>query len=421
MKCFTASTEGIYYRFSSTYCMRILIVHNAYQKKGGEDFVVKSEAELLRTHGHEVQELLYDNDELKGGLAKVRLSLSLFYNQTSAQLLEEAIEGFNPDIIHVHNIFYIASPSVFYVAKRKGIPVVMTLHNYRLICSGALLLRSGQTCELCIKKTFPMAGIKHKCHKESRFQTLHLTLMTSIHKMLGTWKNKIDTFVVLTEFVKEKVSNSSLALPKDKIVVKPNFVDDLGFSPADQRGEYFLYVGRLSHEKGIQILLQAIEKYPHLKVEIIGDGPMRPQVEALQAKYPGVKFWGFQNKDFIKERLTGALALVFPSINYEGMPLTVLEAYATGTPVISSDIGNINLLIDNGVNGLHFRTGDPQSMGERMTEFSKNRGQYLHFYENARSTYEQKYSPDAGYQALIKLYGHVLQKKGKTIPQPVHQ
>jgi len=171
--------------------MKILIVHNTYQRKGGEDFVMESEANLLQQYGHQVEKMIFRNDDINSLGDKIKAAKGLFYNRESAKKLEQVINTFHPDIIHVHNIFYLASPSVFYEAKKLNIPVVVTLHNYRLICPGALLLRDAKVCELCVQKKFPLAGIRHGCHRGSSLQTAQLTLMTGIHKVLNTWKNKV--------------------------------------------------------------------------------------------------------------------------------------------------------------------------------------------------------------------------------------
>ncbi|MDN5201637.1 glycosyltransferase family 4 protein [Fulvivirgaceae bacterium BMA10] len=386
--------------------MRVLLVHNKYQYLGGEDKVFSEEADLLKRNDHVVDQLIFDNNELNSTLKKVKAGLQMAYNKSSGLILENRIKSFKPDIIHVHNIFYLVSPSILYVAKKYSIPVVVTLHNYRLICSGALLLRNASTCEICIGKILPFSGIKYKCHRNSTLQTTQLTLVTSMHKLLGTWKRKVDTFVTMTEFTKRKFVESSLKLDPNKIVVKPNSVDDLGYSDPNDRENYFLFVGRLSKEKGIDILLKATE-VGNFKLEIIGDGPMEDDVRKYINSNSNIVYHGYQDRDFIKQKLKSSLALVFPSISYEGLPITILEAFSTGTPVISSDIGNINQIVENQINGIHFRTSDFKDLGQKIGNFISENQKFRHLYENARATYIKKYTPEINYRNLINIYGRL--------------
>lgn len=395
--------------------MKILLIHNEYQKKGGEDFVVNSEAELLRSYGHEVELLLFNNDEVSSSLDKVKAGIGLFYNRSSAKKVSQAIQRFSPDVIHVHNIFYLISPAVFYMAQKHKVPVVMTFHNYRLICPGAMLMRDAKVCELCVDKVFPIHGIKYGCHRDSKVQTAQLTLMTGIHKVLHTWRDKIDRYIVLTDFVKEKVTSSSLKLAPEKVIVKPNFAVDLGVSPPEAREDFFLYIGRLSDEKGVRVLLEST-KYHDYKLEIIGDGPLRGMVESYMKDNPNITWWGFRDKAFISDRLAKCLAMVFTSVCYEGMPLTILEAFSKGTPVIASDIDNINRIVLNKHNGLHFATAKPRPLAEQISFFSRKKDELVDLYHNARQDYENNYSPEANYQQLLGVYqSMVAQKQAPSI------
>ncbi len=388
--------------------MKILIVHNTYQRTGGEDFVMESEANLLQKYGHQVEKMIYRNDDIHSIGDKIKTAKGLFYNRESAKKLEKVINTFHPDVIHVHNIFYLASPSIFYEAKKLNIPVVLTLHNYRLICPGALLLRDAKVCELCVHKTFPIAGIKYGCHRGSSLQTAQLTLMTGIHKVLNTWKNKVDRYIALTEFARQRILDSSLKLSPEQVLVKPNFVEDMGEAPYSQREPFFLFIGRLSEEKGIHTLMEALHQNP-FPLEVIGDGPLRAEVEKAESSLPNVKFWGFKDKAFIAERLGKCSALIFPSIWYEGMPLTLLEAFSRGTPVISSDMNNINMIVKNGHNGIHFQSGNARDLTDTISHFSKKRDQYRDFYVQARNDYDTLYSPQANYQQLVQIYESLFQ------------
>ena len=390
--------------------MRILLIHNKYIHKGGEDIAFETELNLLRQNNHTVYPLIFDNAKMNSKIGKIRLSIGAIYNSNSARRVSEVIKDFTPNVIHVHNHFYVASPSIFYVAKKFKIPILLTLHNYRLICSGALLMRNSQSCELCTKKKFPLYGVKYACHQNSHLTTAQITFVTSLHKLLGTWKNKVNKYLVLTEFAKSKFLNSSLDLKDDQIIVKPNSVDDYGVAASTDRKNVFLYVGRLSNEKGLEILLNATN-LRDFKLEIIGDGPLLNKVLDFQKRNKNIKYLGFQNKEFIIDRLKHCLALVFPSISYEGLPLIILEAFSTGTPIISSDIGNINTIVRKGINGLHFESGNAKSLAATIGYFQSNICDLSHLYLNARETFEKNYIHSKNYELLVKAYENVL--KGK--------
>ncbi|WP_448528502.1 glycosyltransferase family 4 protein [Raineya sp.] len=391
--------------------MKILQIHNRYTKKGGEDGVVEAEKNLLLANNHSVEQLFFENSAIQG-LEKLKIFYKSLYNWEAQKIVREKIKTFQPDIIHLHNLFYVASPAVLYEAHRQKIPVVQTIHNFRLICAGSLLLREGKVCEICTQKTFPLAGIQYKCFQNSAIKSAQLTMVTGLHKWLGTWKNKVDAYITLTEFVKNKLIQSSLHLPNEKIFIKPNFTYDKGFATAEQRQDFFLFVGRLSQEKGVRILLEASKTY-EFKLEIIGGGEQENLVRAYASSNPNIIYHGFQGQDFIFAKMKACRALLFPSVWYENMPLTILEAFSTGTPVIISDIDNLNEIVTDQHNGLHFRTGNSQDLAQKIQLFQQN--SFSHFYTNARKTYENLYSPEKNYQRLMQIYESVLQKKKNVV------
>ena len=389
--------------------MKILLIHNKYKEHGGEDVVVDTEFNILKQH-QQVRLLAFDNAAINSLLQKFLFGFRFFFNRQSASELQKVISEFQPDIIHVHNFFYVASPSIFFTAKKNKIPIVLTMHNFRLVCAGALLLRNHQVCELCIHKKFPASGIVHACHGRSRLRTAQLVAANAFHNYMGTWKNKVDTYIALTDFAKNKLADSSLGVPADKIIVKSNSVKDwTDQNNLPPRENFFLFVGRLSPEKGIDVLLKAMEQTHH-QLEIIGDGPLREEVEKRIRTRSNIKYWGYQEKAFIIERLRKASALIFPSIWYEGLPNTILEAFSTGTPIIASDIGNINSIVTNNYNGLLFRTGDPESLLNKINIFSEGSGETKKLNDNARTTYLEKYTEQKSYNALMAIYDRTIKK-----------
>lgn len=342
--------------------MRILFVHNYYQQRGGEDAVFEQEVSLLRENGYIVETVEFTNAGFDGSfMGNLLGAAKSLYNHESARRVEQAIDAFQPDVVHIHNLFYAASPSVIRAAKQRGIPVVMTLHNYRLVCNSGMLSRADQVpCERCLTKTLPLAGIRHSCFRGSRAQSIQLTAITSLHKLTGIWKS-VDRFIVLTDFAREKFLQSSLQLRPEQIVVKPNSIDELDYADPTERNDRFLYIGRLSFEKGIRVLIEAarVGKFP---IDIVGDGPFRPLVEQAAAELPNITYIGKLPHDQGIERLKKCKAMILPSIWYEGLPTTILEAFATGTPVICSDQGNLNSIVTDGKTGHLFETGSATSL-----------------------------------------------------------
>ena len=392
--------------------MRILFVHNRYQQEGGEDVALDLEVRLLRQKGHDVSTLLFDNDDLKGLATKVKKGVDAVYSRKSARLLADAIRGFRPDIVHVHNIFFAASPAVLWAAARQRLPVVYTLHNYRLICANALLLRDNQVCHLCVKKTFPLAGIRYKCYRGSAVETGLVTLVTGLHKVLRTWRRKVAAYIVLTEFARSRMQDSSLLPAPGQLHLLPNFIFDPGeASPPATRLSSYLFVGRISREKGVHVLLEAFARLPESTVLIIGDGPDKNMLEAAYQSFKNIIFAGKKEKSQVLQAMKGCRALLFPSIWYEGLPYTIIEAFATGTPVFASAIGSMQELIRDSYNGYHFPPGDAEGLRKKIIHFESHPEEHEQLYENARRTYTGKYHPDQHYASLMSIYENVLKIK----------
>jgi len=388
--------------------LKILLVHNRYLHYGGEDATFEAEKNLLVAKGHQVETLLFQNKPLSGFADKIKTGLRSIYNFDARKLLRNTIQDFKPDIIHVHNFWKEASPAIFYEAKAQHIPVVLTLHNFRLICANALLLRKGKICELCTQSVLPTAAIRYACY-DNRLLSAQITLLSTFHKIAKTWKNKVDAYICLSEFAKKKFLNSSLHLSERQIFVKPNFVEDRGEGEIGARKSFFLYVGRLSEEKGIRILLEASQKTDFL-LEIVGTGDLEDLVKTFAQQNPNIIYHGFQSKDFIVEKMKQAKALLFPSVWYEGMPLVILEAFSAGLPILISDIDNLNELVSDGYNGWHFEASNPESLAMKIQQIQST-SNYADFCRNARQTYLNYYTPEKVYKQLITIYEHLIATK----------
>ena len=380
--------------------MRILLLHNKYQYAGGEDKVFESEGDLLASHDHLVERLVFDNREIATLLDKIRSGLTGIYNFRSAKIVTEKIKEFRPDVIHVHNFVPLASPSVFFAAKANNVPVVMTLHNYRLICPSATLYHKNKIYERSMRSIFPIDAILKGVYRNSIPQTAALALVIAFHNLIGTWRNKVSKFIVLTDFARSKFLGSRLNVSPDQLMLKPNFIADPG-NGIETREDFFLYVGRLSKEKGIDSLLNAFSHSDH-KLVIIGDGPMQEQVESYVKAKQNVKYLGFQSRAAIMDRMKRAKALIVPSTWYEGFPITILEALATGTPVIGSRLGGIAEIIKDKFNGLLFEAANEAALLETLDEFHTVDRHALSV--NARKTYLELYTPETNYRILMDIY-----------------
>ncbi|MCQ8183165.1 glycosyltransferase [Methylomonas sp. SURF-1] len=389
--------------------MKILIVHNRYQQAGGEDSVVDAETELLAHHGHVVEKWNVDNSALSGGLSgKIKVALSTCYSKASLTAADALLRSLNPDLVHVHNFFPQISPSIYDACRNNGIPVVQTLHNYRLICPGAFLMRAGKICEQCIDGT-PYQAALYGCYRNSRLGSLVVAHMVSRHRTLETWSTKVDRFIALTDFAKGKFVQAGF--PADKISVKPNFViappldtDSVGGARCHEQA---LYVGRLSPEKGIGTLASAWGAITGDRVlTVVGSGELSDGFAGLN----NVHLLGFQNGRAINELMQRAGFLILPSVWYEGFPMVLLEAFANGLPVLASRVGSLAEIIREGETGLLFEPGNSGELAEKMRWLFENPAEQIRMGLNAKRAYSEKYTAEINYAQLAAIYNEVISK-----------
>lgn len=393
--------------------MNILLIHNRYKEAGGgEDAVFRAESELLSQYQHKVDHLIFDNNEIKTSVDRFVAGFKLIYNPNSANILKKKIAEFRPDVIHVHNFVPIASPSIFFVARRHGIPVILTLHNYRLICPSTMLYHNKRIYERSIRALLPLDAILKGVYGDSRMQTAAVVVMTALHSFIGTWRNKIDQYIALTEFARNKFAGSALSIPSEKLRVKPNFVFDHGPGP-EVRKEFFLFVGRLCEYKGIPTLLEAARR-SKCKLVIIGDGPMRQEVVDFARGNPDVTYLGFQEPSVVMNYIKMCKALIFPSKVYEGFPITILQAFSAGTIVVASRLGGMAEIIQSGVNGFHFEVENVDDLISRMREISAGPEYLRSVAANARLSYCELYTPEKNYTLLMNIYACALSLRSKS-------
>lgn len=385
--------------------MKILFVHNAYQHKGGEDTVLEAEAALLSSRGHVVENFTRHNNDISQ-MSRVSVAIQTFWSTPSAKDFEAQLRSFKPDVVHVHNTFPLISPAIYWVADRMGVPVVQTLHNFRLFCPQAMLLREGKVCEDCLGK-LPWRGALRGCYRESRLQSTVLASMVSLHRGLGTWQNKVTRYIALNHFCRNKFIEGGL--PAERIVIKPNFVDFLPPIAVDRKD--FLFVGRLSAEKGIDTLVAASRMVEAASIQVAGTGP---EAELLNA-VPNIRALGALTGDQVREAMAGAMALVLPSIWYENFPRTLVEAFGCGLPVIASRIGALEELVEDRVTGLLFEPGDQASLADTMRWALEHPAEMAAMGKAARAHYEANFTAERNYQQLLAIYeGAVAETKGRA-------
>lgn len=381
--------------------MRVLAVHNYYQQPGGEEQIFHTETTLLESYGHEVLRYTLNNDQI-AKLNPLALSKNTLWNHDVYQELKFIAREHKPDIAHFHNTFPLISPAAYYALKDEGVPVVQTLHNYRLLCPNALFFRKGKVCEDCLGKLFALPGIVHGCYRGSRAASAMVAATTSWHSSLGTWSQAIDLFIAYSQFAMKKFIQGGL--PAEKLVFKTNFLYPAP-EPGPGKGGYALFVGRLSVEKGLGVMLNSWRQLEgKIPLKILGDGPMAGLVMQAQQEMPEIEWLGRRPLDEVYEVLGNAAFLVFPSEWYETFGRVAIEAFAKGTPVVASNIGAIAELVDHERTGLLFRPGEPDDLAAKIQWLLSHPDHLIEMRQQARIEFENKYTADDNMKRLIEIY-----------------
>jgi glycosyltransferase involved in cell wall biosynthesis len=389
--------------------IKVALVHNYYQQPGGEDQVFSQERCLLESRGHKVVTYNRSNMELQDApvLQKILLPGRMIWAEDARREFGELLRSEKPDVVHVHNTFMRISPSIFAACREAGIPVVQTLHNFRLLCPAATFFRQGKVCEEC-REVGLWRGIQHACYRESTFATAAVAAMIAVHRKAHTWMKGVTRFITLSQFARTKFVEGGLA--GEKITVKPNFVAaDPGTK--DSQGEGAVFVGRLSPEKGVETLLEAWGRIPsRIPLRILGDGPLRRQLELAKSrlKLSHVAFEGHVSHMEALAAIKDARILVLPSECYENFPMTIVEALSCGTPVVCSRLGAMQELVTDGSTGLHFSPGSPDELADRVDWAFRHPHQTDEMGKAARWEYEQKYTADRNYSTLMNIYSQAL-------------
>ncbi|MEW8027998.1 MAG: glycosyltransferase family 4 protein [Candidatus Thiodiazotropha sp.] len=376
---------------------KILLVHNRYQQQGGEDSVVDEEMKMLEAHGHNVKLYTRNNTDIDH-LDRTLLFVSAIWSKRTIRDLEQIISVEKPDIIHIHNTFPLISPSVYWVAKKHNIPTIQTIHNFRLSCIQAMYIRNMKVCEDCLKKG-PWRGAIRKCYRGSILASVSSAMIIQFHRIIGTYQNKIDTYIALNEFCKQKLIE--MGLPKDKIKIKPNFVT-LEHAKRQIRDGNPLYVGRLSEEKGISVLANSIKSIPNQVFDIVGDGPDKKILQRLS----NVRLLGKMDQAGVYRLMQKTPFLIMPSVWYENMPRTLVESYGNATPIIASRIGALGELITHMRTGLLFECGSVDDLSDSILWALQNPDEMNKMGYEAHTDFIMKYTDKVNYRLLMEIYNN---------------
>lgn len=382
----------------------ILIVHNYYQIPGGEDTVVANEKKMLEDNGHKVVLYTRNNNEIKtmNVFQKILLPFTSIYSYKTAREIKRIIKEENIDIVHVHNTLSLISPSVYYAAVKMNKPVVQTIHNFRMLCPGATFYRDGHICEDCVSKGL-RCSIKYKCYRNSFIQTLVCVISTKIHRTTGIY-SKIN-YICLTEFNKNKLLQLKQIKP-ERVFVKPNFTkNNEGISintQNKQRKNQFIFIGRLEQIKGIDFLLNVWKELGGTapKLIVCGIGSLENYCKECISKYNlNIEMKGLVSNEEVKELVSESLALIMPTVWYEGFPMTIVEAFSVGTPVICPNMGNVGNLVEDGITGYKY---DDKNGLEQIIE-NKN----MNLTQSVQEIYNNRYTEAMNYNKLSEIYTEV--------------
>lgn len=388
--------------------LKVLIAHNSYQWAGGEDFVVDQETRLLESHGHKVFHLRATNKSIEE-MSKAQLLKSVFWNDQSYRQVQDIIHSQQIDLIHIHNYFPLLSPSVFRAAELAGAAVVHTAHNYRLLCLNGLLFRDGQNCQDCVTAGNFLPGVIHRCYRASLSASALAALSLGFHDQYGTIKNSLDRLIAVSDLAAEKLQSSGV--DPQLVQVKSNF---LFADPGEGHGQgnFALFAGRLSVEKGIDVIQRCWRSGLKVPLTIAGDGPLKSEVVSLATENNSVNFTGWLSEQELLATLRQATVLIFPSHWYEaGTPIVVIQALASGTPVLMSDIcAGAEIITKNGA-GCTFQNNNADDLANVLRKLFENKSTLTDMRQRARALYLSEFSSNSNYGKLMSIYQEAIETR----------
>jgi glycosyltransferase involved in cell wall biosynthesis len=399
--------------------MKVLACHNHYRFPGGEDQVFADEARLLEARGCEVVRYVRHSKDTER-MSSLETLRRTFWNPQTYHDLRQLIRGEAPDVVHCTNTFPIISPAAYDAARDEGVPVVQSLHNFRAICPNGLFLRGGRPCEDCLGKSLAWPGVVHRCYRNSHLASAAMAGLISRQRRRRETGDPVAVYIALSEFSRERFL--AAGFPPDRVVVKPNFVDpDPG--PGDGSGAFSVFVGRLSEEKGLDVMLDAWSRAADLPaLKVIGNGPLAQQVMRAEARDQRIQWLGHLPVEQVYELIGRATCLILPSRCYENCPKAILEAYSRGTPVVAPRLGAMEEYVKDGETGLQFQPGNPDDLAIKVQTLLSDREPYRMIRFGARQEYEQRYTADVNFETLMRVYAHATGRHAEElVPRPTER
>ncbi|MEX1027850.1 MAG: glycosyltransferase [Candidatus Paceibacterota bacterium] len=393
----------------------ILLCHAYYQQRGGEDESFDAECRLLKDRGHEFETLTFDNSA-DAEASRLRQTLSGFWNQTTYRKVRDVLRRTGASVIHCTNLFPFASPAVYWAARREGVAVVQSLRNYRLSCVNSYLMRDGRVCDCCLGRKIAWPGILHGCYRGSHLASAAVAFQFALHRGIGTWRNRVDWYFAPTKFARDTLVKAGV--PAERFSVKPNFIDpDPG--PGDGSGGYALFVGRLSAEKGLSVMLSAWRKNPAApELRIVGDGPQAGLLDQHAARDPRIRRLGRLPNCEVIEQLKHARFLIMPSVWHETFGRTIMEAFATGTPTVASRLGAMAELVEDQHNGILFSPGQDDALVRAVRQLSEAPAErYFAMRTAARESFLANYTASRNYDLLMDIYARAWEASRRHAPR----
>jgi glycosyltransferase involved in cell wall biosynthesis len=392
--------------------MKILLVHNYLRPPSGENTVFEQERDLLLSKGDTVFTYIRHNRDIDkmSALKKALIPIRAIWSSDSYYDLVRIIERERPDIAHFHNIFPLISPAAYRACKSRGIPVVQTLHHYRIVCPGALLFRENRVCVECSGMNF-LPGIRHGCYRNSPVLTAGIVSVILLHRLIRTWQDSIDLYIVLSDFALGMYKE--LGFPSNNFFIKPNFLQN-PITPTYSDDGYGIYMGRIGEEKGINCLLSALKDCPEIGFKIVGDGPLRDHLKdrIVEVGLRNVEYLGMRDYKECMDLLLGARFHVLPSQWYEGIPMAMLEAMSAGKPSIVSDIGVLPQMVKDGIDGLVFHAGSAEQLSEKIKWIHARPDEGREMGRKARQAFEENYMRERNYRMLMEAYQRAIDLHG---------
>jgi len=386
---------------------RVLLVHNRYRRgaPAGEDNAFDQEVDMLRNAGIEVDMYLRSNDEVRESnpVAAAAIAFGMAHSRRTVRDLRAIIARFQPEVVHFHNTFPLITASGYLACREAGVPVVQTLHNYRILCSEASLYRDGATCNLCSPSSH-FNAVRYGCYR-SRVASFFVARTLESQWRSGVFANHVDRYIALTEFAAQRFAAAGIG--RERISIKPNFTRYVP-EPGDGGGGYVLFAGKLQAQKGLGTLLRAWRRLAQVPLRIVGTGPLDSELRAQAAEQRlNIEFLGMRPRHETIQLMRGAAALVLPSEWYEGFPLVVSEAYASGTPIVASRIGGLPELVREGVTGVLFEPGNADALAESVEALWGRRAELAPMRRACRAVFDAELSEGRNLEMLLGIYARV--------------